>query len=82
MEFIPFHYKTLDDVRQETEKLGVSLPLSENLDILKNRLSVGSLTIPNRVAIQPMEGCDGTADGRPDELTLRRYDRFARAGPA
>lgn len=80
MEFIPFHYKTLDDVRQETEKLGVSLPLSENLDILKNRLSVGSLTIPNRVAIQPMEGCDGTADGRPDELTLRRYDRFARSG--
>ena len=27
-----------------------------------------------------MEGCDGTADGRPGELTLRRYDRFARSG--
>jgi 2,4-dienoyl-CoA reductase-like NADH-dependent reductase (Old Yellow Enzyme family) len=27
-----------------------------------------------------MEGCDGTADGRPDELTVRRYLRFARGG--
>lgn len=29
-----------------------------------------------------MEGCDGTGDGKPDELTLRRYDRFARSGAA
>ena len=27
-----------------------------------------------------MEGCDGTADGSPDELTVRRYDRFAKGG--
>ena len=27
-----------------------------------------------------MEGCDGTAGGSPDELTLRRYDRFAKGG--
>ena len=29
-----------------------------------------------------MEGCDGTADGAPDELTVRRYDRFADSGAA
>src|SRR5437870_1245326 len=27
-----------------------------------------------------MEGCDGTLDGRPDELTLRRYRRFGAGG--
>ena len=27
-----------------------------------------------------MEGCDGTYDGAPDELTKRRYLRFARGG--
>ena len=32
------------------------------------------------MAIQPMEGCDGTRDGRPDTLTERRYERFAKSG--
>ncbi len=27
-----------------------------------------------------MEGCDGDAEGRPTELTWRRYERFARGG--
>src|SRR4051812_32142091 len=27
-----------------------------------------------------MEGCDGTLDGRPDELTYRRYQRFGAGG--
>jgi 2,4-dienoyl-CoA reductase-like NADH-dependent reductase (Old Yellow Enzyme family) len=27
-----------------------------------------------------MEGCDGTTGGSPDELTIRRYDRFATGG--
>lgn len=32
------------------------------------------------MAIHPMEGCDSTPDGRPDELTWRRYARFAQGG--
>ena len=27
-----------------------------------------------------MEGCDGTADGRPDTLVYRRYQRFGHGG--
>src|SRR5947207_7540338 len=27
-----------------------------------------------------MEGCDGTPDGRPGELTFRRYERFGAGG--
>jgi NADPH2 dehydrogenase len=38
------------------------------------------LKIGNRIAIQPMEGWDGTADGRPTESTLRRWQRFGRSG--
>jgi 2,4-dienoyl-CoA reductase (NADPH2) len=30
--------------------------------------------------IQPMEGCDGHGDGRPSELTIRRYKRFGTSG--
>ena len=36
--------------------------------------------MPNRLAIQPMEGCDGTPDGSPGELTFRRYERFGAGG--
>lgn len=38
------------------------------------------LRAPNSLGIHPMEGCDGTADGAPDELTVRRYERFTHGG--
>ena len=36
--------------------------------------------VQNRLVFQPMEGCDGTCDGAVDELTKRRYLRFAKSG--
>ncbi len=36
--------------------------------------------IGNRFAILPMEGWDGTRDGRPSELTFRRWRRFGQSG--
>ncbi|MBQ9086695.1 MAG: flavin oxidoreductase/NADH oxidase [Clostridia bacterium] len=62
------------------EDLPASLPFGENLEILKMPLALGKKTIPNRICYQPMEGCDGTATGAPDELTHRRYLRFAKGG--
>ena len=73
-----FHYKSIDEVREAAAKQQVSLPFAENAAVLKEKLVVGGKEIPNRMAIQPMEGCDGTADGKPGELTLRRYDKAAR----
>lgn len=58
----------------------LSIPLSDDISILTNSCTVGNKKIPNRLAAQPMEGCDGMADGRPGELTLRRYRRFAKGG--
>jgi NADPH2 dehydrogenase len=36
--------------------------------------------IGNRFAIQPMEGWDGTLDGRPSDLTFRRWRNFGLSG--
>src|SRR5215831_20880426 len=36
--------------------------------------------IGNRFAIQPMEGWDGTPDGRPSDLTFRRWRNFGHSG--
>ena len=42
--------------------------------------SAGELHVRNRFAILPMEGWDGTPDGRPTELVERRWRRFAEGG--
>ena len=78
MNFERYHYKTYEELKSEIQRLSVDIPLSENTGILKNELPEPH--IKNRIAIQPMEGCDGTPDGKPDELTFRRYMRFARSG--
>ena len=41
---------------------------------------MGGRTVGNRLAIQPMEGCDAELDGSPGELTFRRYHRFGAGG--
>jgi len=75
-----FHYASLDELKADIAKLGVNIPVSSNIGILGQPMKIGNSTVPNRLAITPMEGCDGTADGRPSELTRRRYRRFAEGG--
>lgn len=77
-----FHYPDLSALNAELTRLNVTLPLSENIGALASPVTVGKLTVRNRLAVQPMEGCDGTPDGKPSELTLRRYDRFTDGGAA
>lgn len=73
-----FRYQNLQKLKQDSDTLGISLPLSENIDILRQPIQIWNRTLPNRLAIQPMEGCDGEPDGSPGELTFRRYFRFRR----
>jgi 2,4-dienoyl-CoA reductase-like NADH-dependent reductase (Old Yellow Enzyme family) len=75
-----FKFKTLESLTAEAARLGTALPLSEKFDVLFQPVTIGTKRCGNRLAIQPMEGCDGTADGRPDELTFRRYVRFGGGG--
>lgn len=54
--------------------------MATDLAPLFQPLSIGNRTVGNRLVVLPMEGCDGTLDGRPDELTFRRYRRFGAGG--
>jgi 2,4-dienoyl-CoA reductase-like NADH-dependent reductase (Old Yellow Enzyme family) len=77
--------KTADDFRTHLASLGVELPFDEELRHgidapLARPCVVYGVTIGNRFAILPMEGWDGTRDGRPSDLTSRRWQRFGASG--
>lgn len=48
--------------------------------ILNTPVEIYGRKADNRILFQPMEGCDGTPEGAIDELTERRYLRFAESG--
>ena len=73
-------YTNIGEFQSQELELGIRLPFAESTECLKAPLQLKNKVIPNRLACQAMEGCDGTADGRPDDLTIRRYDRFAKGG--
>ena len=73
-------YLTEEAFQEQNVQLGVNLPYAKDVSVLAQPLQVGSKTIPNRLACQAMEGCDGTPEGIPDVLTQRRYERFAKGG--
>jgi len=80
-----FVYKTLDELQRAADDAGAAhvrftASAEEVRRVLARPVRVGALTVGNSIAIHPMEGCDGTLDGRPGELTWRRYERFARGG--
>ena len=75
-----FRFRSLDDLKARVIELGLDLPSDTDLALLARRVRMGSKETPNALAIHPMEGCDGTAGGAPDELTVRRYLRFAHGG--
>ncbi|MBQ9416841.1 MAG: flavin oxidoreductase/NADH oxidase [Clostridia bacterium] len=65
----------------QSREAGVEFPQSENVGTLLSPIPVGRKVAKNRILYQPMEGCDGTPQGLPDELTVRRYLRFVAGGP-
>jgi len=75
-----FQLSSIEDMKRLSRQLDVSVEAIEDVSILAEPVRVGGLTIPNSLAIHPMEGCDGDAAGRPSKLTLRRYERFAAGG--
>ena len=75
-----FRYRDIDELRTEIEKLGLSIRLEDRIEKLLEPVSVGHKTAGNALGIHPMEGCDCTTDGRPGELTIRRWERFGTGG--
>ncbi len=74
-------YTNIADFHVDNDEAGTPLPYKNDTSILATSVKIGTHTINNRVAYQAMEGCDGKANGAPDELTVRRYRRFAEGGP-
>lgn len=77
--------KSVARFKEHLRTLGVHIPCDDELIVgpdspLRKPLSRHELTIGNRICVQPMEGWDGTADGRPTESTFRRWQRFGQSG--
>ena len=78
----------LKDIRQFLEhvrSLGLSIPCDTDTiqgaaSPLLSPLVRNGIRIGNRIVVHPMEGWDGTADGNPGELTIRRWRRFGQSG--
>lgn len=78
--------KTLVEFQRYLAELGIELPCDVELQsgansplaqpcVLDNGFKIG-----NRFCILPMEGWDGTSDGRPSEETMRRWQHFGVSG--
>ena len=77
--------KTVAGFKDHMRSLNLAIPCDEELSAgpdspLRKPLTRGQIEIRNRIAVQPMEGWDGTPDGSPTEATFRRWQRFGRSG--
>jgi 2,4-dienoyl-CoA reductase-like NADH-dependent reductase (Old Yellow Enzyme family) len=70
---------------EHLRSLHVTIPCDDDLAVgpespLRWPLTRDGIKIGNRIAVQPMEGWDASADGNPTESTIRRWQRFGRSG--
>jgi 2,4-dienoyl-CoA reductase (NADPH2) len=75
-----FQLSSVEDLKRLSHQLGVAVDAIEDVSVLAQPVKLDELVIPNSLAVHPMEGCDGDAQGCPDRLTVRRYERFATGG--
>jgi 2,4-dienoyl-CoA reductase-like NADH-dependent reductase (Old Yellow Enzyme family) len=79
-----FRYQTSQELEQDIRALNLQISLEHDREKIKSYLGrpvkIGTHTAGNSMAIHPMEGCDGTPAGQPDELVFRRYKRFGSGG--
>ncbi|MFW6457046.1 MAG: flavin oxidoreductase/NADH oxidase, partial [Planctomycetota bacterium] len=64
-----FDFDSWEEIESKLDDLGLDLPYSRNVALFNESFNAGPLTFPNRLAIHPVEGCDGSPDGKPQYLT-------------
>ena len=80
--------KTVEDFRRHVAALGVEIPCDDRIETgaasplaqAVKLIRVNDKIIGNRLAIQPMEGWDGTTTGGVTEEVQRRWRRFGESG--
>ena len=77
--------RTVEDFKSHLASLQLSIPCDVELQTgptspLARRINLNGKQIGNRFCIHPMEGWDGTRDGKPSEATLRRWRNFGLSG--
>jgi 2,4-dienoyl-CoA reductase-like NADH-dependent reductase (Old Yellow Enzyme family) len=81
----PGYFRSASEFAAHLRTVVADWAIDEELEVdgpLAQPVEVHGRTLSNRFACHPMEGWDGTADGRPTELTLRRWGNFGRSGAA
>lgn len=81
---------SVEAFRRRVAELGIALPADDTIATAVSSPLAQSLPLPreaklpsqcaNRFVIHPMEGWDGTAEGAPTDLTVRRWRQFGRSG--
>jgi NADPH2 dehydrogenase len=76
--------RTVDALRSHLDGLGVTFPFDDVVEpggVLAAPVDIPGIGVaPNRFAILPMEGWDGTPDGAATGLVRRRWSRFGASG--
>ncbi len=77
--------KTAAQFQAHVTSIGAALPFEPELESapgspLAEAIDTSAGRAGNRFCILPMEGWDGTLDGRPTDLTRRRWRRFGESG--
>jgi len=77
--------RSIEQLQAYLKQIGADLPLAASVTSgpdapLAQPYAQHGYTIGNRFCVLPMEGWDGTRDGRPSDLTRRRWQRFGQSG--
>jgi 2,4-dienoyl-CoA reductase-like NADH-dependent reductase (Old Yellow Enzyme family) len=77
--------RSIDDFIAHVGNLNLTIPVDRDLQAgpdssLAQPIDFDGKKIGNRFCIHPMEGWDGTREGKPSEATLRRWRHFGLSG--
>jgi 2,4-dienoyl-CoA reductase-like NADH-dependent reductase (Old Yellow Enzyme family) len=77
--------RTAEIFAQHLAASGISLGFDRELATagsspLGEPFQIGDVRVGNRFCVLPMEGWDGTSDGAPSDLTIRRWQHFGKSG--
>jgi len=74
------NYKTADEFREDVSRLGLNIPVSDDISVLLEPYKIGSFTLPNRIVFNPVEFHTATQGGMPTERSFEKYRQLSAGG--